>query len=62
MDNNVSLALWRGSVDSHGRDKAFAPFKDGIVLEWMRDRLGSVVSVHFRCRARTLSFHDLGCQ
>ncbi len=61
MDNDVSLALLAGGLSTRmGEDKAFAPFKDGTILEWMRDRLAPLFPYTFVVVREPSRFHDLG--
>lgn len=43
-----------------GEDKAFAPFKDGTLLEWMRDRLAPLFPHVFVVTREVSRFHGLG--
>jgi molybdopterin-guanine dinucleotide biosynthesis protein len=61
MDNNVSLALLAGGLSTRmGGDKAFAPFHEGTLLEWMRDRLAPLFPYTFAVVREPFRFHGLG--
>lgn len=61
MDNDVSLALLAGGLSTRmGEDKAFAPFRDGTLLEWMRDRLAPLFRHAFVVVRDPSRFHHLG--
>jgi molybdopterin-guanine dinucleotide biosynthesis protein MobB len=58
---DVSLALLAGGQSTRmGEDKAFAPFQDGTLLEWMRDRFAAVFSHVFVVARDPSRFHGLG--
>ena len=57
----MSLALLAGGQSSRmGEDKAFAPFRDGTLLEWMRDRTAPLFPHVFVVTKDPSRFHDLG--
>ncbi len=59
--SDMSLALLAGGQSSRmGEDKAFAPFRDGTLLEWMRDRTASLFPHVFVVTKDPSRFHDLG--
>jgi molybdopterin-guanine dinucleotide biosynthesis protein MobB len=61
MDNKVSLALLAGGLSTRmGGDKAFAPFREGTLLEWMRDRLAPLFPYTFAVVREPFRFHGLG--
>jgi molybdopterin-guanine dinucleotide biosynthesis protein MobB len=61
MNDNVSLALLAGGQSTRmGEDKAFAPFQNGTLLEWMRDRFAHLFSHTFVIAREPSRFHDLG--
>ncbi len=61
MDSNVSLALLAGGQSTRmGEDKAFVPFQDGTLLEWMRDRFAPLFSHVFVVAREPSRFHSLG--
>jgi len=61
MDYDVSLALLAGGLSTRmGEDKAFAPFRDGTLLEWMRDRLAPLFRHAFVVVRDPSRFHQLG--
>lgn len=61
MDNNVSLALLAGGLSTRmGEDKAFAPFREGTLLEWMRDRLAPLFRQAFVVARDPSRFHHIG--
>jgi molybdopterin-guanine dinucleotide biosynthesis protein len=61
VDSNVSLALLAGGQSTRmGEDKAFVPFQDGTLLEWMRDRFAPLFSHVFVVAREPSRFHSLG--
>jgi molybdopterin-guanine dinucleotide biosynthesis protein MobB len=59
--SEVSLALLAGGRSTRmGEDKAFAPFQEGTLLEWMRDRLAPLFPQAFIVTREPSRFHDLG--
>jgi molybdopterin-guanine dinucleotide biosynthesis protein len=59
--SDVSLALLAGGRSSRmGEDKAFVPFQDGTLLEWMRDRLAPLFRHVFVVIRDPSRFQDLG--
>jgi molybdopterin-guanine dinucleotide biosynthesis protein MobB len=59
--SEVSLALLAGGQSTRmGEDKAFAPFSNGTLLEWMRDRVAPLFSHVFVVAKNPARFHDLG--
>lgn len=57
----VSLALLAGGLSKRmGEDKAFAPLRDGTMLEWMRDRLAPLFPHSFIVTREASRFHGLG--
>jgi len=60
MEDDVSLALLAGGLSTRmGHDKAFAPFHDGTLLEWMRDRLAPLFRYAFVVVRDPSKFHQL---
>lgn len=61
MNDEVSLALLAGGLSTRmGEDKAFAPFREGTLLEWMRDRLAPLFRHVFVVVRDPSRFHRLG--
>lgn len=59
--DEVSLALLVGGRSTRmGEDKAFAPFQDGTLLEWMRDRVAPLFSHVFVVARDSSRFHGMG--
>ncbi|MBN1322068.1 MAG: molybdopterin-guanine dinucleotide biosynthesis protein B [Thermoleophilia bacterium] len=57
----MSLAFLAGGLSTRmGEDKAFAPLKDGTLLEWMRDRLAPLFPNVFVVTRDPSRFHGLG--
>jgi molybdopterin-guanine dinucleotide biosynthesis protein len=60
VDSNVSLALLAGGQSTRmGEDKAFVPFQEGTLLEWMRDRFAPLFSHVFVVARDPSRFHNL---
>ena len=61
MEDRVSLALLAGGRSVRlGEDKAFASFHDRTLIEWMRDRFGSLFPHVFLVTRDPARFQDLG--
>ena len=61
MEDRVSLALLAGGRSIRmGEDKAFASFHDRTLIEWMRDRFGSLFPHVFLVTRDPARFQDLG--
>ena len=59
--SGVSLALLAGGQSTRmGEDKAFAPFRGGTLLEWMRNRFAQLFPYAFVVAREPARFHHLG--
>ncbi len=59
--SDVTLALLAGGLSTRmGEDKAFAPFQDGTLLEWMRDLTAPLFPHVFVVTRDPSRFHGLG--
>lgn len=59
--SRVSLALLAGGRSSRmGEDKAFVPFHDGTLLEWVRDRLAPLFAYTYIVAREPERFQDQG--
>ncbi|MFH0916361.1 MAG: molybdopterin-guanine dinucleotide biosynthesis protein B [bacterium] len=59
--SDVTLALLAGGLSSRmGKDKAFAPFQGGTLLEWMRDLTAPLFPHVFVVTREPSRLHDLG--
>lgn len=59
--SDMALALLAGGLSSRmGEDKAFVSFRDGTLLEWMRDRVTPLFPHVFVVTRNPSRFHGLG--
>src|SRR5664280_3418193 len=59
--SDISLALLAGGRSTRmGEDKAFAPFENGTLLEWMRDRTAPLFSHVYVVAKEPSRFENLG--